>query len=304
MENNKKELDLTKKTARERLDLYGIEWSEKKATMGNDAKRQLFIQIAEEAYKLFVPSYANEDSENIHDALVKVLMDDVRCKFDLSKSSDMQLSRYISSQLKRKKIEIYRKQHGRTSNIESDTPFDKIVKHNLRNPISLDVPIDEDGELELGDTIASNSYEMKNMEFSINAADLFEMIVSALRMQRLRGKTMEFYRVIYTSDIISAEKGFEAELFRFQHQKMIDEELSEGFVNYCMVDKCEGVEDIYYTALKLYGEVVSDTGIYQKDETIPLPMEDKVGVEFLKTSKGNYSKYHTKYKELVASIIK
>lgn len=70
------------------------------------------------------------------------------------------------------------------------------------------------------------------------------------------------------------------------------------------MDKCEGVEDIYYTALKLYGEVVSDTGIYQKDETIPLPMEDKVGVEFLKTSKGNYSKYHTKYKELVASIIK
>ena len=145
MENNKKELDLTKKTARERLDLYGIEWSEKKATMGNDAKRQLFIQIAEEAYKLFVPSYANEDSENIHDALVEVLMDDVRCKFDLSKSSDMQLSRYISSQLKHKKIDIYRKQHGRTSNIESDTSFDKIVKHNLRNPISLDVPIDEDG---------------------------------------------------------------------------------------------------------------------------------------------------------------
>ena len=85
---------------------------------------------------------------------------------------------------------------------------------------------------------------------------------------------------------------------------MIDEELSEGFVNYCMVDKCEGVEDIYYTALKLYGEVVSDTGTYQKDETIPLPMEDKVGVEFLKTSKGNYSKYHKRYKELVASIIK
>ena len=305
MQNNKRELELDRKISKERLDLYGKEWSENKDTMEKEAKRQLFMQITEEAIKLFSPNFSNGDMKNnemTYDALVNVLMEDVFCKFDLEKSSEMQLSQYISRRLKWEKIDIYRSENGKKST--TDNVLNKITKYSLHNSISLDTPIDEEGELNLSDTIEAEWNGMENLEFSINAADIFEMIVAALRTQRLREKAMEFYRVIYTADIISAEKGLAAKLFQFQHQRMIDEELSGGFVDYCMADKCEGIKDIYYTALKLYGEVVADTGMYQEDEPIPLPMEDKVGVAFLKTSKGNYSKHHSEYKKLIASIQK
>lgn len=310
MENNKKEINLSEMTSRERLDVYGEKWFRERDTMGKEAEKNLRFQIAEEAFKAFAPvRIVNDEVEantRDQDALIKVLMQDVFCNFDLAKSSKMQLSNYISSRMKFRKIDVYREENGRASKkTEESTESPKnLPKNNRYNTVSLDMPIDEDGELNLSDTIEAESDGMENLEFSINAADLFEMIVSALRTQRLRGKTMEFYRVIYTSDIISAEKGLAAKLFRFQHQRMIDEELSGDFVNYCMADNCEGVEDIYYTALKLYGEVVADTGVYQKDEPIPLPMEDKVGVAFLKTSKGNYSKHHSEYKKLIASIQK
>ena len=308
MENNKKELNLGEMTPRERLDAYGIKWSKEKDTMSQEEKRNLFIMITNEAFQLFAPNRFNESGEVeanalTQDALADVLMRDVFDNFDLEKSSEMQLSRYISSRINPRKIDIYRSENGRPSKKKSDeSDDDQPVKYNPRNVISLDTPIDEDGELVLGDTIADESGEMEMLEASINITDMFETIVSALRTQRMRGKTMEYYRVMYTADIIYAEKKLAARLFSFQHERMIDEELSGGFVDYCMADKCEGVEDIYYVALKLYGEVVEDTGAFEKDEPIPLPMEDKVGVSYLKTSKGNYSKHHTKYRELIDLI--
>lgn len=292
MKNKKRRINDEERETRKRLDKYGIEWCQKKND--KEARRILCIQITEEAFKIFAPCRINEKGEVeandiLQEALGRALVKDVFGNFDLTKSKDMQLSNYISNRMKYRIKDVYRDENPIK---DADT-------------LSLDMVIDEEETTNLYSVTAVKTDSFKDVEASRRMTDVFEEIMaSALRTQRIRGKTMECYRVIYTADIISAEKGYGVELFRFQHKRMIDTELSNGFVNYCMVENCTGVKDIYDTELKAYGEVVEDTGIHNATEPIPLPMEDKVGITFLKTSKGNYSKHHKKYKKLIKSIRK
>lgn len=291
-------MNKSKKELIDRLNECGRNWTPIKCTyeeallLKDQTWRSKWIEICTLTVQIFDLLEISEQGtltavdELSSEAVWKILMKDVLKNFDPEKYdhrryNSVSLYRFIKDRINFRKMDILTKESRK---------------------VSLSTPIDEDEDLTVEDKCSSDEDEYRKSEICEYAADIFRRMAMILRTNSKRGKAIKYYQVMYTSDIISNEKQYAIGMYKFQHEREIDDELYEKFVDYCMEDKCQGVRDIYYGQLKQYGKVVKKVGRHKAEEQIPLPIEDKVAIEFLGITKSYYSTRHDEYLALIEEI--
>lgn len=302
MNDIKQDVNESKKKLIKKLDECGRNWVpikcklEKARLLKDQTWLPKWLKICELAVQVFelYGGYEKEASvdELTFEAVWKILTEDVLQSFDPAEYNDKRYSSaslylFIKCRIDFRKKDILKKQNG-DYKIES---FDAPINTN------------RDEDLRREDVCTSEEIDQyEKLQICESAADIFRKIAMILSINSKRGKGIKYYQVMYTSDIISNEKQYDIGIYRFQHERELDNELNNDFVNYCMEDECQGIRGIYYSKLKKYGEVVKDIGRHVAEEPIPIPMEDKVAISFLGVSKGYYSRRYGKYLELIEEI--
>lgn len=153
--------------------------------------------------------------------------------------------------------------------------------------------------------------EVENTEL-INAA-MVELMGQILNFSQNHNKKngnrerKNYFELFYTSGVTSFVK-LEKELPEFQHQRDIEGAMKMPFVDFCMVQRCRTIPQIFFGDLKPYGAVVPTAAKERLEKPIPLPIPDGVSISYLqevediKISKSTYSEQKKGYKKEIKAV--
>ena len=276
----------------------------KKGILDNeDEKNKLWIRIFTIAMQIFEMnsqnggqwhSVAEEEANN--DALLQVLTNNVFAEFDHKKSN---LYTYMNSLVEKRKIDILRKEYGRKDS-------GKLGEGSSRSFVSFNQKLKDDAETEFQDMLSTKDSEIELLERELNVAQTFETVAMVMKVRmshrRKNDSSIQVWPAAFTGDVISVEQDCDYKVYIGQHRRDIDETLNDGFLDFCMNEKCKNSEDVYYGTLKKYGEIDPDSKKYSLDREIPLPIKGNIVNLFLKKSQRSFYESYNRYRSLVKEL--
>ena len=284
---NKKPLSIKKI----RLNELGYEWV-KLAEEGNEAAYNAkWYEIWQILFDVYYP-YLKTEAQFI--AFEKTITE-TKEKYNGASP----LAAFFSSRLRFRTID--------EDNKEKENPFERIS----------DVFESDDGETK-DNEIGITDHHFRDIEGELAAAFAFYEIASVIidfKKKDDAPKSKKFYnkekrnyfRLFFTVSIMNFIH-LSREEPPFQHRRDITRAMKGRFVNYCMVNECRNLSDIFYGDLKMLGEVVDDAG-KKADKPIDIPIPNSVGICYLGRIENNniaestYSDQKRDFKAMVKKLL-
>jgi DNA-directed RNA polymerase specialized sigma24 family protein len=246
----------------------------------------------------FFSSFVFFDEDSFQDAILLVFQ-----KFDPKKSS---LTTYLERTIKCQGIDAHRKIYGRENKEKKKKGKDF---QGLRFWVSLDDPVGnsgQEGSITLGELLeyqAQLAVE-SNQILDSGCYELASQILNfAERHNQKNGSStkLNYFKLFYTSGMTSLLNDV-SELPDFTHIDEMTIAMKFPFVDYCMVQHCRTLLEIFNSDLRLYGEVVENAPDFKANKPIPTPIPDIVGINYLSRVEGKqvspstYSEQWTTYR--------
>lgn len=253
-----------------RLDELGKCWNRQPDPENDAVQTALFVEICTVVLALFspVPKWLRKgvSIEDAHDILMDLIMEEMRRQFDPDKGT---LSNFIRFRLKNRIHDQIRSR----------------ARQQQREPDSFS--LDQEGA-DYHDLIPASADRVSGFnDEETTKAHLFELTAQIIHFkQRHTTKTgnntrLNYYRLFFTSNITSFINAI-AVPPAFQHERDLFEAMKLPFVDFCMVSSCRTIEELCNGQLKRYGQVVDlPESNRDRDNPIPLPIPDKVGISYL-----------------------
>lgn len=274
--------------AKIRLNELGKQWKLYSPVEDKAAYEARWLEIWTALFDIYYPYLQTEPQLN---AFEKTL-EQVREKFDADKGT---LSAFFSTHLNWNTVDATKKEM-------KENPLDRIDG----SPDPYGSETDDVDQRITRDTATLGGIDDVEGEFLMNSA-LVELSGQILHFSENHGKKngnplrRNYFQLFYTSGVTSFVK-MDKDAPSFQHQRDIEAAMKVPFVDYCMIQRCRTLFDIYEGDLKQYGAVVEGLPSDKQKSVIPLPVPDQVGrsylknVENLSVSKSTYSEQKSAYK--------
>lgn len=274
--------------AKIRLNELGKQWKLHSPVEDKAVCESLWLEIWAALFDIYYPFLKTEPELNAFEETIKQTKE----KFDAEKGT---LSAFFSTHLRWNTADAIEKELRKN-------PTERIQETPTANESEPDCPPSP----VLSDPTGMGGIDEVENQLLMNAA-LVELSSQILHFSENHGKKSgnlarrNYFQLFYTSGVTSLVKMSE-ESPAFQHQRDIEEAMKQSFVDYCMIQQCQTLPEIFHGDLKQYGAVVEGLPDGKREMSIPLPIPDQVGrsylknVEALSVSKSTYSEQKSAYK--------
>ena len=243
------------KATREELNRLGREWYE----AGEEKKAQLAVSVFSVANELFgkrAYELADDDEEAplFTDALGEFFIRDWR-HFDPNKGD---LSSFMEERLSLRKKDMDRKDNGR------HRLTDKDGKRYWSEDISLDMPVEENGDDTFGDLMEDERLAASlesDLLYNDRAVRFLSLALSF--PERLTGRSnnpfrLNYFRMFFTDSVVDIlHGGNDGRPFEDHEQELFGGALNIGFLDFFLTAVCRRIREICAVPVKPYGEMVA-----------------------------------------------
>ena len=266
-----------------------------------------------------IPFLSDERKDEVlHECLMNILTDSLQNY----RSELGTLTKFLEYRLKYDVVDWVRREFGRTKKELEESEEAGESKEKPCRFVSLSAPVnkDDDGSPELGDLLPSgeNSQETALEEADRSAAKALELMALELfvradrdRSRRFNAKTLDSYRVMYTSSVIDLEHdGQNPPDYRYRSR--VEDALAGGFADFCLDDAPGAslrrihhspIRDQYYRPLKTTGRQSPAQRPSGELGRLVGQVKDTAGSDYLGVSKSTYSEKLKKYRSVVWDIL-